>query len=327
MAAPTRCKQARCFSAGVALANASPHWPSLSRYLENTVYPLYVLFFIAAGSQLHIDALTQAGVLGLAFVLARIGGKILGTRLGLHLAGWGAVLPQNLGNGLLCQAGVALGLVAALEVAAPEASADLRNVVIASVVFFELLGPWLLRRTAIRAGEVKLASLLPHAEALGTDALRWVFLEVRRNLGLLRGEVGSESGEMTVRHAMRRRPQTVPPAAPFERVLKILGETDSDLLPVVEESGRLAGVISYAEVKNALYDPMLRNVVIAEDLTTPIEAPLDPEDSLTVALERMDAHQLQSWAVVEDGNLKGMVRRSDIYALMRRGLPTVSRPR
>ena len=316
-----------CFSAGVALANASPHWPSLSRYLENTVYPLYVLFFIAAGSQLHIEALAQAGVLGVAFVLARIAGKLLGARFGLRLAGWNDVLPPTLGRGLLCQAGVALGLVAALEAAAPEATAELRSVVIASVVFFELLGPWLLRRTAIGAGEVKLANLLPHAEAVGTEALRWVVLEVRRNLGLLRGNLGHSGGEMTLRHAMLRRPQTVGPADSFERVLKLLGENDSDLLPVVEPDGSLAGVISYAEVKNALYDPMLRDVVIAEDLTAPVEEPLSPEDSLAVALERMDPQRLQSWPVVEGGKLKGMVRRSDIYALMRRGLAEVGRPR
>ena len=308
-----------CFSAGVTLANASPHWPSLSRYLENTVYPLYVLFFIAAGSQLHVDALGQAGVLGLAFVSARLLGKLLGARLGLQLAGWNTTLPPALGGGLLCQAGVALGLVAALEAAAPEQTTDLRNVVVASVVFFELVGPWLLRRTAIRAGEVKLASLLPHAEALGTDAFRWVALEIRRNLGLLRSPPTSTHRELTVRHAMRRRPQTVGPATPFERVLKILGETESDLLPVVDSEGRLAGVISYDEVKNALYDPILRGVVIAKDLTIPVDAPLSPEDGLPEALEKMDSRRLPSWPVVEDGILRGMVRRSDLYALIRRG--------
>ena len=33
-----------CFAAGLTIANASSHWESLFRYVENTVYPLYVLF-------------------------------------------------------------------------------------------------------------------------------------------------------------------------------------------------------------------------------------------------------------------------------------------
>jgi len=45
---------------------------------------------------------------------------------------------------------------------------------------------------------------------------------------------------MTLRHAMLRRPQTVGPADSFERVLKLLGENDSDLLPVVEPDGSLS---------------------------------------------------------------------------------------
>ena len=39
--------------------------------------------------------------------------------------------------------------------------------------------------------------------------------------------------------------------------------------------------------------------------------------------------EYQDWdafTFVEDGKLKGMVRRSDIYALMRRGLAEVGRP-
>ncbi len=41
--------------------------------------------------------------------------------------------------------------------------------------------------------------------------------------------------------------------------------------------------------------------------------------ALSDALERMDARRLPSWPVVEDGILRGMVRRSDLYALIRKG--------
>ncbi len=307
-----------CFAAGVALANASPHSEPVFRYLENTVYPLYVLFFIAAGRDLEIGSLAAAGWIGALFVAARTAGKLLGAWAGLRLTGWDRELPRHLGAGLLCQAGVALGLAGALEVIAPEATRELRQVVLASVVVFELVGPWLVRRTAVHAGEVKLANLVPQAEATGFQALRWVSLEVRRNLGLLRADVTAGDATRTVAHVMQRRPQTVAASLPFERVLKALGETGAEMVPVIDAEGRFGGVISYDEVKNTLYDPALRGLVIAEDLVTPIAAPLAPETPLAEALERMDSHKVHSWPVVEDGVLQGVVRRADVYSLLRR---------
>jgi Kef-type K+ transport system membrane component KefB/CBS domain-containing protein len=307
-----------CFAAGMAIANASPHAEPLFRYLENTVYPLYVLFFIGAGRDLHVGAVAELGWLGVLFVSARAVGKLAGARLGLRVANLEEGLPNFLGAGLLCQAGVALGLVAALESAAPEATTDLRQVVVASVVVFEVIGPWLVRRTAVRAGEVKLANLVPHAEATGLRALHWVWLEIRRNLGLLSADVLAPDDAPRVRHAMQRRPQTVSESLPFDRVLKALGETGSELLPVLDRAGHFSGIISYDEVKNTLYDPMLRGLVIAGDLTTSVPDALGPDDTLAHALELLDRHRVHAWPVVEDDRLVGMVRRSDLYGLMRR---------
>jgi len=308
-----------CFAAGLAVANGSPHAEELFRYLENTVYPIYVLFFIAAGRDLHLEELMQGGLLAILFVAARTIGKLLGVALGLRLTGLSESLPRSLGAGLLCQAGIALGLVASLEAIAPEQTAQLRHVVVASVVVFELIGPFLVRSVAVRAGEVTLANLLPHAEAKGREALRWVYLELRRNLGLLKADHFDEESKPTVEHAMRRRPRFVSESLSFEDVLKALGETGADLLPVIDNEARFKGVISYEEVKNTLYDPFLRGLVIAEDLTSSIADALDPADSLAKALEVLDRHRVQSWPVVKDGQLMGIVRRTDLYAMMRRG--------
>ena len=304
-----------CFGAGVAVANGSPHADRLFRWLENTVYPLYVLFFIAAGRELHLEALATLGVLGILFISARTLGKLVGTAIGLRATRLAGELPPSLGTGLLCQAGVALGLLAALEAAAPESTAQLRTVVLGSVVFFELVGPWMVRQTVVRAGEVKLAQLLPDSEATTTEAVQWVRGELERNLGLVRGNALAAHDGPTVRHAMRRKPDLVAEDVPFERVLKRLGEGRGELLPVVDREGRFRGLISYHEVKNTLYDPALRDLVIAGDLSTRVTDPLAADSSLAEALERMDQHGVNSWPVVEDGRLLGMVRRPDVYAL------------
>ena len=77
-------------------------------------------------------------------------------------------------------------------------------------------------------------------------------------------------------------------------------------------------VAVHEEVKNALYDPVLRDLVIAGDLTSVVEDPLEPESSLAAALEVMDRHRVHSWPVVEDQRLLGIVSRTDLYSLMRR---------
>jgi len=309
-----------CFGAGMAVANSSPHAERVVRYVENTVYPLYVLFFIAVGRDLHLEAIAGAGLLGVLFVAARAAGKYGGGRIGVRLSGLEDELSPGFGAGLMCQAGVALGLVAALEVAAPDETAALREVVVASVVVFELIGPWLVRRTVVASGEVKLANLMPHTEASGFDAVRWVLTELRRNLGLLGTTPDSGSSGPTVSHAMRRRPTTLAETDPFVRVMKRLAESHADLLPVIDNDGLFKGVISYEDVKSALFDPSLHGLVIANDLTTPIPDPLDPDSPLSAALELMDRRVVHSWPVVKEGRLLGMMRRSDAYGLMRRGL-------
>ncbi len=185
-------------------------------------------------------------------------------------------------------------------------------------MIFEPIGQSLVRYVVVRAGEVTLANLLPHAEARGTEALRWVYLEFRRNLGLLKDDSDGDN-KTTVEHAMRRRPRFVSESLSFERVLKALGETGADLLPVIDHDAYFKGVISYEEVKNTLYDPFLRGLVIAEDLTSSVDDALDPDASLAKALEVLDRHRVQSWPVVKDRQLLGIVRRTDIYAMMRRG--------
>lgn len=309
------------FGAGVMVANGSPHSGALFEELESSVYPLYALFFIAAGADLHLGSLAHLGMLGIAFLSARIAGKLLGTRLGVRLAHWRKELPPQLGEALLCQAGVALGLLAALELSSAEAATrDLRNVVLASVVFFELVGPYLVRRMVVRAGEVKLANLLLAPGAGARGAVREVAEMLLASFGARDLARLHRSGALSARHVMRRVPDFVRPQDRFDRVLRVLGESGSDLLPVVAEDGVLRGVISFQELKDVLYDPTVRNLVIAEDLMGPLPAIVEPQTPLDVVLNHMDRTGAHSWPVVEDGRLAGMLNRRDVYSTLHKAL-------
>ena len=71
------------------LANSSPVWHRLSSSLRQVDYLLYVLFFVIAGANLHIETLSHIGLLGVGYVLARTLGKWLGARIGAALGAFG----------------------------------------------------------------------------------------------------------------------------------------------------------------------------------------------------------------------------------------------
>jgi len=314
-----------CFAAGFVVINGSARGGGLFQNLEGMVYPLYVLFFLGSGMHLDLHSLLGLGLLGVLFIGARVIGKILGTLFGIRLAGWKSDLPNFMGTGLLCQAGVALALIAILGQipVVAESTANLRNVVLGSVVFFEVLGPYLCRLTVVKAGEVTLANLLPMQGApKGRGAVREVRAELGRNLGVqdVKGLAGR--GELNVRHCMRRVPPTVKTNLTFDLVLKTLSESGSDILPVVDGDGVLRGILSFREVQNLLYDPQLRELVIAEDLMLPIRDPLEPETPLSEALAILDSKHVQSWPVTEDGKLAGILKRQDAYSAIRKGWRT-----
>jgi len=122
--------------------------------------PILIGFFVLAGAHLRVDLLPALGLLGLVYLLARMAGKVSGAWLGAVLSGADPQVRRNIGLGLLSQVGIAIGLslVVANEFSAyGEAGRRLAvtviNVLLATTVVTEVVGPWLTRQALIRAGE------------------------------------------------------------------------------------------------------------------------------------------------------------------------------
>ncbi len=111
--------------------------------------PIYVVFFVLAGAHLSIQTLWTSGALGLAFIVMRGLGKFYGARLGAVISSAEESVKRFLGGALLPQAGVAVGLVFALE-QNPAFSAYagwLTDIVLTGVALAELIGPPLVKRS------------------------------------------------------------------------------------------------------------------------------------------------------------------------------------
>jgi Kef-type K+ transport system membrane component KefB len=113
-----------------------------------------ILFFLYAGASLKIEFLTKIGLIGIAYLLLRVAGRILGSWAGGIMSKAGRLYSRWMGLSLLPQAGVALGMALVASHRFPETGRTILPIVVGTTVIFELIGPVLTRIALIRVGEV-----------------------------------------------------------------------------------------------------------------------------------------------------------------------------
>jgi len=308
---------------GMAKVNSSAHGPALIQKLDEAVYPLYVLFFVIAGANLHLDTLRLVGLVGAAYITARTIAKIAGTAWGAHSAGLSHLMKGYLGPAMLSHAGVAIGMAMALGRQGTNDGIIAQTLVLGSVVVFELLGPIAVRFSLVRSGEVKMASLLPHAPGhSGLDNLEKVLHQVRRSLGIPMKRMGPTDRPLAAKHLMRSNVETVPDTAHFDELLKIISHARYDLLPVIDKEGKYVGNISFPQIRDVIFDQTLADLLIARDLLDHETAYVTPDEPLAVVLQKFHEipYEVGSLPVVAESknpNVVGMIRQRDIVDMFR----------
>ena len=105
---------------------------------------------ISAELDLQILANPITLLVGVIYIIARSAGKYFGAYGSCKLTKCNEAITKNLGITLLPQAGVALGM--AMTATALSDGAIVRNVVLFSVLVYELVGPALTRMSLLKAG-------------------------------------------------------------------------------------------------------------------------------------------------------------------------------
>ncbi|HJT79004.1 MAG TPA: chloride channel protein [Gemmataceae bacterium] len=111
--------------------------------------------------------------------------------------------------------------------------------------------------------------------------------------------------------------QEVPLLHPGDRlpeVLDRLSSTTYHALPVIDEQGKLLGVVSLEEVHLASQSPNLGPLLVAADLMRKV-TPLRPEERLDQALEAFVENDVLALPVVDntaEGRVVGIVKQSDV---------------
>jgi Kef-type K+ transport system membrane component KefB len=152
---------------GVVVVNRYPeHGRNIRFTIEQAGPVIYVLFFTLVGARFQIVLLPTMGLLGIAYVLLRSTGKFAGAWLGGTLGGAEPAVRNNLGLGLLSQAGVAIGLALASAdrfcVYGEEGEAlgnMILSVITATTFVVQIVGPIGVKIAIGRAGEIGRAKL------------------------------------------------------------------------------------------------------------------------------------------------------------------------
>ena len=144
-----------CMMTGTVFCNVCDTSEELMERVERWTVPLNVLFFVISGAELDLQVLISPVTLlvGVIYILARSAGKYFGAYGSCKTVRCSEKITKHLGITLLPQAGVALGM--AMTATALHDGALVRNVVLFSVLVYELVGPALTKRSLLLAGEIR----------------------------------------------------------------------------------------------------------------------------------------------------------------------------
>ncbi len=139
---------------GAVFVNLSKKPLKIFSNINQFMPPFNLLFFALAGSSLDLSVLSSIGLLGLAFVLSRMFGKVIGSTMGAYVAKSEPVVKKYLGWALLPQGGISIGLSMVVKDQLPALSDGIVTLILFSVLVFEIAGPILAKVAITKAGEV-----------------------------------------------------------------------------------------------------------------------------------------------------------------------------
>ena len=144
-----------CMMTGTMFCNVCDTSEELMERVERWTVPLNILFFVISGAELDLKILVNPVtlIIGIIYIAARSAGKYVGAYSSCRAVKCSEPITKNLGITLLPQAGVALGM--ALTAAQLSDGGLVRNVILFSVLVYELVGPALTKRSLLLAGEIR----------------------------------------------------------------------------------------------------------------------------------------------------------------------------
>ena len=128
---------------------------------------------------------------------------------------------------------------------------------------------------------------------------------------------------MLVRERMSSKPVTIGASVPITEALRVMRQNQVRRLPVLDEEGRLIGIVSEKDLLYASPSPatslsiyemhyMLSHLQVTELMTTDVTT-VTPNTPLEEAARIMADNKIGGLPVIEDGRLVGIITETDIF--------------
>ncbi|MCR5136201.1 MAG: cation:proton antiporter [Oscillospiraceae bacterium] len=145
-----------CMMLGTVFCNISPLSEDLMGRADRWSQPLLAVFFVISGAELEMDIFSSPilVLIGVIYILVRSFGKYIGAFFSSRAVGCSEKVVKYLGITLLPQAGVALGMCVTARALGEDDGALVRNIILFSVLVYELVGPLMTKKALEAAGEI-----------------------------------------------------------------------------------------------------------------------------------------------------------------------------
>ena len=145
-----------CMMLGTVFCNYSPLSDDLMTRADKWSQPLLAIFFVISGAELQLEVFARPMLvlIGVVYILFRSLGKYFGAYASAKAVKCGPKVVKYLGITLLPQAGVALGMCVTAQRLGGTDGPLVRNIILFSVLVYELIGPLMTKEALKAAGEI-----------------------------------------------------------------------------------------------------------------------------------------------------------------------------
>ena len=145
-----------CMMLGTVFCNLSPLSDDLMGRADRWSQPLLAVFFVISGAELQLEVFAQPMLvlIGVVYILFRSLGKYFGAGFSARFMKCSPNVVKYLGITLLPQAGVALGMCVTARQLGDTDGTLVRNIILFSVLVYELVGPLMTKEALKAAGEI-----------------------------------------------------------------------------------------------------------------------------------------------------------------------------
>ena len=137
----------------------------------------------------------------------------------------------------------------------------------------------------------------------------------RRGVNIKEGKEVNILKSIHVSEVMTRGVETISEGCTMEVMADIIAKSKFNSFPVLDSDNRLAGIVSFNDYSEAIFNEDLKHLLVAKDLATSDVVTVSADDNLYAALEkisRKDFATLPVMSVRDPERLVGVISRRDI---------------